>query len=74
VPHAAYKQGDFSGPGTLPIYDPATTRLLSGKNVRDLFPGNIIPVSRFDPVGSKVAAWYPSPTLSGLTRNFYFSR
>ena len=36
------------------IYDPATTRLVDGVTVRDPFPGNIIPQSRFSPVSQKI--------------------
>ena len=40
------------------IYDPATrTTLASGQVVTTVFPGNKIPVSRFDPV----AGQYPEP-------------
>ncbi len=34
------------------------------------FPGNQIPVSRFDPVAVKLAAFYPKPNLSGSVNNF----
>jgi hypothetical protein len=51
VPTPAQLKGDFSFNGLgYPIYDPATIRQNSaGKWVADQFPGNIIPVSRFDP-------------------------
>jgi hypothetical protein len=53
------------------IFDPSTTRLANGQQVRDPFPGNIIPVTRFDPAGAKVASLYPAPNRPGLTQNFY---
>ena len=68
VPIAAYRTGDFSqqrdANGTLiPIYDPATT--VANPNgsgfVRSLFPGNIIPSNRLDPVAKAVNAFYPLP-------------
>ncbi|MBI4893397.1 MAG: TonB-dependent receptor [Acidobacteria bacterium] len=36
------------------IYDPATTRTVDGKMVRDTFPGNIIPASMISPVSAKL--------------------
>jgi hypothetical protein len=45
--------------GVIPIYDPATTRFESGRNVRDQYPGNRIPASRLDPVGVKLASLLP---------------
>ena len=68
VPTALQRAGDFSqsfnANGVLiPIYDPATTRLNpSGSGyIRDIFPGNIIPTSRLDPVAVNVNAFYPAP-------------
>ena len=34
------------------------------------FPNNQIPVSRFDPVALKLAAYYPKPNLTGSANNF----
>ncbi len=34
------------------------------------FPNNQIPVSRFDPVAAKLAAYYPRPNLTGSVNNF----
>lgn len=71
IPTPAMLQGDFSGlvsasGAPTVIYDPATTRS-DGKGgfVRDAFPGNRIPASRFDPVSAKLAALFPAPTLNG---------
>lgn len=36
------------------IYDPATTRLVNGQEVRDPFPNNIIPQARFNPVTKNI--------------------
>lgn len=36
------------------LYDPSTTRRVGSEIVRDPFPGNIIPESRFDPVAKNV--------------------
>jgi outer membrane receptor protein involved in Fe transport len=35
-----------------------------------VFPNNQIPVSRFDPVAVKLAAYYPAPNLPGAVNNF----
>jgi len=85
LPTALEQQGDFSdilGPavGTDPlgrtvyknqIFDPATTRTVNGATVRDPFPGNKIPMNRWDPAAAKAAALYVQPNLPGLSQNFY---
>jgi len=44
------------------IFDPASTFTAStGALVRDPFPGNQIPTSRFDPVAAKILALVPQP-------------
>jgi hypothetical protein len=86
VPTDAMRQGNFSailtgrtlatdplGRSILEntIYDPASDSTASnGQIVRTLFPGNIIPQSRFDPVAVKIQALFPQPTNSGLVNNF----
>ena len=59
---------------TLPqngVYDPSTTRLAAdGNQIRDLFPGNIVPITRIDPVAAKVQALLPSPTSAALVNNY----
>jgi hypothetical protein len=61
TPTAAMKAGDFNFPGVTanPIFDPATTRLTGGRWMRDAFPGNMIPQSRFDPVARNVLGFDP---------------
>lgn len=76
VPTDAYRQGNFATAltgktiGTDPlgrpigegeIYDPQTTRTVNGQSIRDPFPGNIIPLSRFDPVATKIQNLFPQP-------------
>ncbi len=78
VPTAAELQGNFSGPtpqNTAPliVYDPSTTATVNGKVTRSPFPGNIIPQSRFDPVGAKIASFYPAPNCDLSTFNFCVS-
>jgi hypothetical protein len=74
VPIAAQRAGDFSGlfnaSGVLiPIYDPGTTRVNpSGSGyVRDLFPNNIVPSSRLDPVAQAVNQLYPLPNRTPIS-------
>ena len=67
VPDAAMRSGDFSNvrdPSgrVIPIYDPATT----AGNVRQIFPGNIIPANRLDPVAKAMTAFWPAPNRAGL--------
>ena len=84
LPTSSEQGGDFSdvlGPpiGTDPlgrtifrnqIFDPATARVVNGAVVRDPFPGNRIPVNRWDPAAAKAAALYIQPNLPGLSQNF----
>ncbi|HJT86930.1 MAG TPA: TonB-dependent receptor [Bryobacteraceae bacterium] len=54
------------------VYDPATRRTdpASGQVVADLFPGNVIPASRFSPIALKIQNNVPLPTQAGLTNNY----
>jgi hypothetical protein len=66
VPSLLQRQGDFSQTynvrgALVPIYDPATGRTEGGRVVRDPFPGNRIPSTRFDPVAVKLVDFYPLP-------------
>jgi hypothetical protein len=69
IPTPKMVQGDFSEllPQTI-IYDPFAYDPVTG--IRQPFPNNIIPASRFDPIGAKVASFYPNPNKPGLTQNF----
>jgi hypothetical protein len=67
------------------IFDPATTRAVTNGvtdpltgiaakgtgYAREIFPGNIIPASRIDPVGLKLLNLYPAPTASGFQNDFF---
>jgi hypothetical protein len=72
VPTAQQKSGDFSQTFTsanalIRIYDPLTTvadPTQSSGFGRSVFPGNVIPSNRFDPIMKKVIAYYPEPTLA----------
>lgn len=73
VPTLAQRNGDFSQTfdrnGRLDvIYDPLTTRMLaSGGEVRDPFPGNIIPQNRINNISANVVKFYPLPNRQGTT-------
>lgn len=71
TPISAWRSGDYSNfrnasGALIPIYDPATLKANpngSGQ-VRDLFPGNVIPTSRFDPVAAKIITYWPTPNAA----------
>ncbi len=70
VPTLLNRAGDFSdlrnsSGNPVTIYDPATT---SGTS-RQPFPGNRIPLDRFDPVARAALAYYPRPNHTGTTTN-----
>ncbi|HZT30900.1 MAG TPA: TonB-dependent receptor [Bryobacteraceae bacterium] len=70
VPTDLEKQGDFSQSlvNGVPaqIFDPATGTLVNGQVVRQPFPGERIPQSRFDPLAKIYAAYYPAPNTAPL--------
>ena len=65
VPTPAMLNGDFSallvgGGAQYTIYDPATrVAAAGGRFQQTAFPGNRIPASRFDKVGSSILSYYP---------------
>ncbi len=67
-PDPAWFAGDFSNlrnpDGSIrPIYDPTTVRPDGqGGFTRQVFPGNRIPSSRFDPVSAAAIKYVPAPT------------
>jgi hypothetical protein len=73
---AAFRQGDFSR-SERPVYDPASRRLGSnGIVTADLFPNQIIPRPRLDPVALKIQDLMPQPNVGAseaATRNFLVS-
>jgi hypothetical protein len=66
--------GNFAGPTPqntqVTIYDPLTTSTSGGKTVRSPFPNDTIPANRLDPVGAKIASYYPGPNCQYLTFNY----
>jgi outer membrane receptor protein involved in Fe transport len=70
VPTLLQRAGNFSqtfntAGKLIPIYDPSSTQLVSGVNVRQQYPNNIIPASQLDPVGLAMATYYPVPNQPG---------
>ena len=75
IPSARERNGDFSdwrdaSGNLIPIYDPATTRVVNGVVIRDPFPGNIIPANRISPVARQFLGFLPSPTSDGPLNNY----
>ena len=85
LPTTAMRNGDFSASltgrmlGTDPsgagipenaIYDPNSDHVVNGAVVRTMFPGNVIPASRIDPVAMKIQALLPSTTRAGVLNNW----
>ncbi len=68
IPTAAIRRGDFSGENR--IYDPLSGRQEGAQFVRDQFPGNQIPASRWDPVTRKLMAGYPATTNGNIANNY----
>lgn len=57
VPDPEETRGNFSASGAA-VRDPAAAG-------RTPFPGNVIPASRLDPAGAKLASYYPAPNVPG---------
>src|SRR5262249_40754005 len=82
VATAKMRAGDFSGAGVgRAIYDPAwrvytvNEQGLERAVSASPFPGNRIPVQRFNPVAVKLLEFYPAPTVAAdvLSRNYLFN-
>ncbi len=68
VPIQEWRNGDFSNLKTsagqsIALYDPITTRAnrSGGGQIRDPFPGNLVPKNRWDPVTPKILEFWPLP-------------
>jgi hypothetical protein len=75
IPSTRERNGDFSdwrdaAGNLIPIYDPATTRVVNGVVVRDPFPGNIIPANRITPTARQFLQYLPTPTSDGPLNNY----
>ncbi len=78
VPSMAARNGDVSGEGLNRnrIFDPLTTTGTGATAVRQAFPGNRVPASRFDPVTKPIIDLYPQPNIPGREyqpNNFFFA-
>lgn len=76
IPPEALRRGDFSqwkdaAGNVIPIYDPATTRVVGNSIVRDQFPGNIIPANRISPVAATLNKYLPPTELPTLFNNIH---
>ena len=52
------------------IFDPNTTRLVNGANVRTPFLNQQIPATRFDPVAVAIQGYMPLPNTPALINNY----
>jgi hypothetical protein len=76
VPAQLTRNGDFSMErrNFNQIFDPETTVGTGAAAIRDPFPNNVIPSSRFDPVSRPLVDLYPLPNIQGreFGANNYF--
>ncbi|MCC7236838.1 MAG: TonB-dependent receptor [Bryobacterales bacterium] len=73
VPTEDARKGAFSGLNA--VFDPLTTRVnpqQAGAFIRDRFPADQIPASRFDKVAEKLVALYPQAQRAVLANNFTY--
>jgi hypothetical protein len=71
VPTAAERTGDFSKIRN--VFDPQSTVGMGASMTRQMFPGDVIPKNRWDPLFPALMAVYPAPTTMGIVYNYYFS-
>jgi hypothetical protein len=70
VPQPVELSGDFSrtlnaSGRPIVIYDPLTTSPSGAGFVRSVFPGNIVPAGRINPISRAVAKYFPAPNTQG---------
>jgi hypothetical protein len=70
IPTVAMRTGDFSALSS-PIYDPATYDATT--KARQVFPGNLIPADRIDPIAKQLIPFYPGPQNGNLSQNFIYN-
>jgi hypothetical protein len=70
IPTVQMRGGDFSALAA-PIYDPQTYDPVT--RTRQIFPGNLIPADRIDPVAKQLIAFYPGPQNDRASQNFIFN-
>jgi hypothetical protein len=52
------------------IFDPNTSRIVNGSQIRDPFPNQQIQLTRFDSVAKAVQAFFPLPNKPGIVNNY----
>jgi hypothetical protein len=67
IPTLKERQGIFTGVSK--IYDPATTTVVNGVNVRKEFPNDVINVP-MDPAALSLLTRFPTPTSSAAANNY----
>jgi hypothetical protein len=67
IPTVNERNGIFTGVSK--IYNPATTTIVNGQNVRQEFPGDVINVP-FDPAAKALLSRFPTPTNSKAANNY----
>jgi len=75
TPTEAERNGDFSNSLDYlgkPVYlkDPLKKGKCNAKSAKACFPGNIIPPSRFNPVGVNIVSIYPLPNRADIRNNY----
>jgi hypothetical protein len=72
VPVDELRRGDFNR--IRPVFDPATTAGTAASFTRQPFPGNIVPLNRWDPLFPKLLDLYPRPNNGiGIANNYFFA-
>jgi hypothetical protein len=67
IPTLAERQGIFTGVSN--IYNPQTTTVVAGRNVRQQFPNNVINIP-LDPAAKALLARFPTPTSAAAANNY----
>jgi hypothetical protein len=52
------------------VFDPSTTQVVNGFQVRTPFPNQKIPLARFDPVAVNIQNMFPLPNTTALINNY----
>jgi len=52
------------------IFDPNTSRIVNGAQVRTPFPNQQIPLTRYDTVAKNILAFFPLPNKPGIINNY----
>ncbi|HEY6346437.1 MAG TPA: TonB-dependent receptor [Bryobacteraceae bacterium] len=52
------------------VFDPNTSQIVNGSQVRSPFPNQQIPLTRYDSVASAIQAFFPMPNAAGIINNY----